>query len=305
MAEALEEAEEGLRLDPLHGPCAAVRGLALQHLDRWDEAADAYRDALAIDPEMVIPHAGLGYIALGRREGKEAAEAFRSALRLDPGCRWAQSGLPEALRHTFPGYGRIDRWVARLRALALRKRGGLGCLLCILILLFIGSSPPWFIDQDFSWTGILLWMARLLVVLGTWAWCFSIWVVRPLYELALHSHPVGRWLVEPVHLRESRILAGALLLAVLLLTAGAAFSWSRGALLGVVLLLCLPPMRAVHRSGTVGWRGGERGFTVFALLLGVLGTLLPAEFGVAGIRSGIALATMLMLHSFFISFTET
>lgn len=91
--EALAEIErtwaEGLRLPET----ATMRGHLLADVGRFDEAIDAYRDAVRVKPELVEAHAALASLLpqLGRRD--EALNSLRDALRRAPqaGLLWLEA----------------------------------------------------------------------------------------------------------------------------------------------------------------------------------------------------------------------
>ncbi|NUN51982.1 MAG: tetratricopeptide repeat protein [Planctomycetaceae bacterium] len=305
-AAAIADAEDGLRLDPLLGRCAAVRGIALQFQGRMEEAETAYREALAISPDLAIAHAGLGYAALRRRKGAEAAESFRSALRLDPSYNWAQSGLPEALRLTFPGYARLDRWISGLRSLNRKWRRGIGYLLTFLVIAgFVGSFRLALAMGYGSVSGAGLLALLLIFPLACWFWALLLWVARPLCELGMRFHPVGRWLVDPVRFRTSAVLAGCGFLGFLLILLGAVGAWPRGWLLGFHVLLALPTLGFLLRNGLARW--DARMGTVFlgCAVMGLVAALTPGEIGLVAMGVAYLAGFVLLLHSFYASFTET
>jgi len=88
-------------------------GDALLALDRVDEAEDAYRRALELDPESAAAHYGLGRAAASADRPAEAVERFERVLALQPDASVVHYLLGQAYRKT----GDLER--AR-RELALR-----------------------------------------------------------------------------------------------------------------------------------------------------------------------------------------
>ncbi|WP_435016519.1 tetratricopeptide repeat protein [Tundrisphaera sp. TA3] len=116
-AEAIAAAERGLALDPENATCANLRALALVQLGRKDEAVRALGSALADDPENALTHANQGWAYLHQADHLKAAEHFREALRLDPDLEWARVGIVEALKARSPIYRQMLRfflWMGRL-----------------------------------------------------------------------------------------------------------------------------------------------------------------------------------------------
>lgn len=91
--DALDAAEGGLALAPLHTGCLSMRALSLARLGRHAEAEEAIGSALRIDPDDDYTHAAAGYRALARRDHRLACVHFREALRINPENAWAEQGL--------------------------------------------------------------------------------------------------------------------------------------------------------------------------------------------------------------------
>jgi tetratricopeptide (TPR) repeat protein len=75
-AEAEEAYAEATRLDPLAALAHFNRGVALERLERWDEALEAYRCARALRPDL--PEVGRAILRALLRLGRfdEADEAL-------------------------------------------------------------------------------------------------------------------------------------------------------------------------------------------------------------------------------------
>lgn len=93
LQEALQVAEAGLALDPLHLDCHLARAQALWKLGRTDDARQAALRALEIAPEQSAPHAVLGMVELAARNTGRAHGLLREALRINPDDRFAEEKL--------------------------------------------------------------------------------------------------------------------------------------------------------------------------------------------------------------------
>jgi tetratricopeptide (TPR) repeat protein len=106
---ALKIAENGLSLHPEEINCRMARIRALDRLGRKAESKQDARDLLRIVPEHHYAHMNIGWSFLEHGDHIQAAEHFREALRIDPNMDLAQKGLIEALKCKFFGY----RWLRR------------------------------------------------------------------------------------------------------------------------------------------------------------------------------------------------
>lgn len=80
--EAVAEAREALRLDPLSPIVALALGSRLYHARRFDEAIEQFRKTLELDPNFVLAHHNLGRAHLLKGEYPQAIETLETALRL-------------------------------------------------------------------------------------------------------------------------------------------------------------------------------------------------------------------------------
>jgi len=96
--EAIEAYRDALRINPESAPAHYNLGLALYHKGLLDEAIEAYRDALRINPESVNTHTNLGIALYRKGLLDEAIEAYRDALRINPQDALAQLNLGIALK---------------------------------------------------------------------------------------------------------------------------------------------------------------------------------------------------------------
>lgn len=85
VAEAIENFNEALKVNPDAVETHYNLGLFLQQLGRFDDAAAHYREALRIKPDYIQGHAGLAALLMHRKNIDGAASHYQEALRLDPG----------------------------------------------------------------------------------------------------------------------------------------------------------------------------------------------------------------------------
>lgn len=97
------------------------RGAVLLDLQRWDEAADALRRAITLDPKRADAHNALGYALLTTGARDAAIAAFERALALQPAYPEALNNLGSTLRAA----GRLEEAESALqRSVTLRPGYG-------------------------------------------------------------------------------------------------------------------------------------------------------------------------------------
>ncbi|MDO8283198.1 MAG: tetratricopeptide repeat protein [Thermodesulfovibrionia bacterium] len=81
--EAVDAFKEALRINPDYAEAYYYLGAAYSHLNRYQEAADACKQAIRIKPDYAIAHLGLGisYSALGDKGS--ALEEYKILKDLD------------------------------------------------------------------------------------------------------------------------------------------------------------------------------------------------------------------------------
>ena len=70
-------------------------GLALRNAERFGEARDAYKQAVAMDPDYAKAWLNLGYIHAFLEDRASAKAAFNRALEIDPDYENARLALLE------------------------------------------------------------------------------------------------------------------------------------------------------------------------------------------------------------------
>jgi len=83
----------GFNLDEAHYDYGVLLGLQ----ERWGPAAEAYRQAIAINPRHALAHNNLGQILERDRRFDEAAAAYRQAVDSQPAFRLGRFNLGRML----------------------------------------------------------------------------------------------------------------------------------------------------------------------------------------------------------------
>ncbi len=103
--EAMRQNEEALRLNPQHVDSLVFRASLLLVKQRYYEAEEVVRQALALQPNNEFAHRQLGEIRLFQQKPDQALANMREALRLDPNNKLLKRGLILALQAKLPVLG--------------------------------------------------------------------------------------------------------------------------------------------------------------------------------------------------------
>jgi tetratricopeptide (TPR) repeat protein len=183
---ALEQADEGLRLDAEHIGCANLRAMALVKLGRKTEADKVIKDVLSRDPEDAFSHANQGWTALHQSDPRKALEHFREALRLDPTLEYAQYGMVEALKARYLVYRLMLRWFLFMSRLGMRLQWA------IIIVLFLGTRFVRDAAAAHPEMGPVLWpIWGILIGFGVMTW-----LADPLFNLMLRLNRYGKHILS-------------------------------------------------------------------------------------------------------------
>ena len=180
--QALEAAENGLRLDAEHVACSNLRAVALVKLGRKSEAGATIDATLRRNPENALSHANQGWTYLERRQPEKALEHFREALRLDPNNEWARRGIVEALKARHFIYALMLRYFLFMAKFSRRAQWGiiLGAYFGNHILGVLAQTNP----------ALAPWILPLRILYLAFA--LMTWLASPLFNLLLRLNRFGR-----------------------------------------------------------------------------------------------------------------
>jgi Tfp pilus assembly protein PilF len=95
--EAIQANRRALGLDPTFSRAHTNLGAALQALGLQDDAIGEYRTAIALDPKLALAHNNLGNALAGKGRLDDAIPEYRRAIALDPKLALAHYNLGIAL----------------------------------------------------------------------------------------------------------------------------------------------------------------------------------------------------------------
>jgi tetratricopeptide (TPR) repeat protein len=165
-----EQAAEAFRiatlLDPGDAKSHNVYGIALRHLERWDEATAASLRAIELDPTLADPFDNLAITLVAQCEYGKAQQLFREAIRLAPQSAIAWNNLSNLLGTMG---GRTAEAVAALRnAIALDPHQPRSHMNLGMALLKLGDFANGWREYEHRWQGSVLSAVRRPESLPQW-----------------------------------------------------------------------------------------------------------------------------------------
>ncbi len=225
--DALAAAEAAVAIDPEHVAANNFRAMALVKLGRRAEAGQTIDAALARSPEDAFSHANKGWALLEARKPKEALDHFREALRLDPNFEYARLGIIEALKARNPIYGLFLRYALAMAKLPPKWQFGvlIGAYFGNRFLRNLGRQNP----------ALEPYLLPVFIAYGVFAlWT---WLARPVFNLLLRLHPLGKHALSQEEKTETNWIGG--LLAGSLVCGAASFASATSGDLFFVLAMML------------------------------------------------------------------
>lgn len=280
---ALQETEWGLELDPEDVSLINLRAQALVKLNRKADAAATLDYALHKAPEDSDSHANKGWVAIEQDQYQEAVRHFLEALRLEPDNDYARNGLKEAIKGKYLLYRGILKYFLWMEKLQEQGRWAfiIGAYVLYRILLKVGENVP-------ALAPLVYPLAAVYVIFA-----FSSWIAKPVSNLFLRFHPLGKHALSPDEKLGSNVL-GSLALASLL-SFGAFFLVHNDIAfrLGLVLGILMIPAGGAFNipEGT----SSRRSLLVYAGLLAALGllwALLQVNFAIGLFAIGVMLYSL-------------
>lgn len=267
---ALRQTEHGLELDPENVDLVNLRAQALVKLNRKEDASATLGYALHKAPENSHSHANMGWVAIEQDKYEEAVRHFLEALRLEPDNDYARDGLKEALKAKNLLYRGILKYFLWMNKLQEQGRWAfvIGAYVIYRILLAVGKNVPQLAPLMYP-------LAAAYVLFA-----FSSWIARPLSNLFLRFHPLGKRALDEDEILGSNVVGGLLLGSILAFGTYLIMQSELAFRLGLVLgILAIPGGGAFNiPEGTKS----RRNLLVYAGILAAMGLLWAfAEAGFA------------------------
>ena len=195
---ALDAANQGLALESEDVPLLNLRTQALIKLNRQADAQVTVDDALHRNPENSYSHANKGYSLLHSGDLDASLAQFKEALRLDPTNDFAREGLKEAIKGKniiYRGIQKYFLWMGRMQS-----QYQWGFIIGIYVLYRI---ILWGMEAFPVLTPVLLPLAVFYVLFA-----FSTWIAKPISNLALRYHSLGKLALDDDEILASNLVGG-------------------------------------------------------------------------------------------------
>lgn len=179
---AFEFSSRAMELDPDDEDIVDIHVLILNKMGRKDEAAELLKGSLHRNPENDFAHANQGWAELHKNNPKQARIHFEEALKISPANEYARAGLLEAIKAGNPIYRMILLWMLWLGKLSPTTRW---------IVLLGGYAVFRLADRaSYAWPEYTIYLNPFVYAYMTFA--IMTWFTKPLFDLLLFFHPVGR-----------------------------------------------------------------------------------------------------------------
>lgn len=183
--EALNLANEGLKINAKSDYCLNARATALTKLKRTKEAEETIENLLQENPEDSNSHANVGWNYLEKNDIPKALNHFKEALKLDPASEYARDGMlngVKAKNSIYNLYLRYAFWIGN-KSEKNQWYFIIGIYLAYRFLVKMLSV------SGFAILSIPLIIAYLLFALGSW-------IMEPLSNMILIFDKYGKYLLD-------------------------------------------------------------------------------------------------------------
>lgn len=267
---ALFYAEKGLGLAPNDVDLINLRTRALVQLQRTGEAQETIEFALNKAPDDPHSHANRGWVMIEQDRYDDAIESFRESLRINPNLTHAREGLKEAIKGKNWLYRVVLKYFLWMSKLPSQTQW------LVIIGFYLASR---FVDQwsdSGGWTGYL---ASTFVTIYL-VFVFSTWIGKPVGNLFLRLHPLGKLALDDDEKLASNWIGALLVGSAGLLLASLVVSpvwkgWCSD--FGFICLLMLIPVAGIFAVGEGTKSRRYLTFYATAIFLLLLGGLFLIE----------------------------
>lgn len=259
--EALQNAERGLEIDPESVDLVNLRARALIQLNRRKEASATLDYALHKSPEDPLAHTNKGWVAIENGDHEEAVTHFREALRLSPTFHFAQSGLKEAIKAKNIFYRQILKfflWTGKMTNSG-RWQLLIGAFIIYQVILQVAEAYPSLAPLFYPF------------IIGYIIFAFSTWIARPVSNLFLRLHPLGKLALTDDEKFASNLVGVFMIIGFIGIVAFFITGAEIWVAIGVLFILMLIPL-----GGIFGMEKGTKArkyLIIYSIVLGLAGII--------------------------------
>ncbi|MDG5491515.1 lipopolysaccharide assembly protein LapB [Psychroserpens sp. SPM9] len=285
--EALDFANEGLRINAKSTFCLNARTTALTKLNRKDEVVDTISDLLNDNPENAYSHANAGWSYLENNKTQKALTHFKEALKLNPNLEYARSGMLTAVKSKnkiYNLYLRYAFWMSN-------KSQANQWVFIIGIYLVYRFSIKALSATGMTYLAIPLIIAYLLFALGSW-------IMDPLSNMLLLFDKFGKFLLDEREKLTGQVMFGLLLASLIMFLCSLVIAADGFVLMSLTFLAAILPLTRGFSSEKQNPRLVNIAYGSLMILIALVGTLMGVPFGTIGLIVGIMFIAYTWLGNF-------
>lgn len=270
--QALDMADEGLKINPKSEFCLNARATALTKLNRKEEVKETIDNLLNDNPDNAYSHANVGWSYLENNNAKKALEHFRESLKLYPNSELARSGMLAAIKSknkVYNLYLQYSFWIGK------KSEKNQWFFIIGLYLVYRFSI------KILSATGLSIIAVPLLIIYLLFA--LGSWIMEPLSNMILLFDKFGKYLLDKDDRLSGQIFFGLLLSAILFFSLSFIINNDYFLLISITCLTAILPL---SRSPLLISKNGKLfGYTygILMLLVAIIGTAIGYGFGTLAI----------------------
>lgn len=256
--QALDNANQGLSVDPDNLTCLNARSTAFFKLDKKDEAYTTIHEALSKDPYNEVTHTNLGWGLLEKGEHKKALEHFREALKINPDFAYAKAGLVQGLKARYWFYRLFLKyafWVGNMK--------GKGQW-AVVIGLYFGMRILSTIAEKNPTLGLFITPIVYLYIL----FAISTWIIGPLSNLFLRLNVYGRFALTHEEIQSSNFVGISLAVGCI---GGLLFLFTGDFVFAMMLIGGLTMMIPLASMFNPAKESSKRILIAYTILMGLIG----------------------------------
>lgn len=286
-AEALDFANEGLRINAKSAFCLNARTTALTKLNRKDEVTDIIGDLLNDNPEDAYSHANAGWSYLENNNTEKALTHFKEALQLNPNLEYARNGMLTAVKSK----NKIYNWYLRYAFWMGNKSQKNQWIFIIGIYLIYRISIKVLSSTGMTYLAIPLIIAYLLFALGSW-------IMEPLSNMLLLFDKFGKFLLNKRESLTGQVMFSLLAASLLMFICSLVISTNVFLLLSLTFLAAILPLTRGFSSEKQNPRLINIVYGSLMILIVIIGTLMGIPFETLGLTIGIMFVAYTWLGNF-------